>query len=58
MTDNKINKSILLNWLSVSDDMVSLDELGKLIETRTNGQYKLIQQTTNLTYGKKTDTHS
>ena len=58
MTDNKINKSILLNWLSVSDDMVSLDELGKLIETRTNGKYKLIRQNTDLTYGEKTDTNS
>ena len=46
MTDNKINKSILLNWLSVSDELICLDELGKLIETRTNGQYNLIRQTT------------
>ena len=58
MNDNKIYKSILLNWLSASDEMVSLDELGNLIETRTNGKYKLIRQNTDLTYGEKTDTNS
>ena len=58
MNDNKIYKSILLNWLSVSDDVVSLDELGKLIETRTNGKYKLIRQSTNVAYGEKTNTNS
>ena len=58
MNDNKIYKSILLNWLSASDEMVSLDELGNLIETRTNGKYKLIRQNTNIDYGEKTNTNS
>lgn len=58
MNDNKIYKSILLNWLSASDEMVCLDELGNLIETRTNGKYKLIRQNTNIDYGEETDTNS
>ena len=58
MNDNKINKSILLNWLSPSDELVSLDELGKLIETRTNRKYTLIRQNIDEAYREKTDTNS
>lgn len=44
MADNIIKKSILLNWLKATEEDISLDELGKLIEARTNGKYRLIKQ--------------
>ena len=42
--DYTINKSILLNWLNVSDENLPIKDLGAWIEARTNGEYKLIRQ--------------
>ena len=42
-----INKSILLNWLNVSDENSPIKELGAWIEARTNGEYKIIRQKNN-----------
>jgi hypothetical protein len=42
--DYTINKSILLNWLNVSDEKLPIKELGAWIEARTKGEYKLIRQ--------------
>ena len=42
--DYTINKSILLNWLNVSDENLPIKELGAWIEARTKGEYKLIRQ--------------
>ena len=38
-----IAKEILLNWLRSCEENVSIEELGKLIEARTNGKYVLIK---------------
>ena len=38
--DNKedtISKSLLLNWLSVSDENIPVSDLGSWIEAKTNG---------------------
>ncbi len=40
--EDTINKSLLLNWLYSADKDLSLNELGKWIEAKTNGQYILI----------------
>jgi len=39
-----INKSVLLNWLYSADKDVPIEELGRWIEARTNGQYILIKK--------------
>jgi len=39
-----INKSVLLNWLYSADKEVSIEELGRWIEARTNGLYILIKK--------------
>lgn len=39
-----INKSVFLNWLYLSGEEVSITEIGKLIEARTNGQYILVNR--------------
>lgn len=48
MANNKeedtINKSILLNWLYSADKDLSIAELGRWIELRTNGKYMLIKK--------------
>ena len=42
--DCTINKSMLINWLISSDEEISVIELGKLIEAKTNGKYSLVKQ--------------
>ena len=39
-----INKSILLNWLYLTNRDVPLEALGKFIEDKTNGQYVLVKK--------------
>ena len=39
-----INKSILLNWLYSADKDLSIVELGKWIEARTQGKYTLVKK--------------
>ena len=39
-----INKSILLNWLYSADKELSIVELGRWIEARTEGKYILVKQ--------------
>ena len=39
-----INRSLLLNWISVSDENLPIKELGAWIGARTNGEYKIIRQ--------------
>ena len=43
--DNKadtISKSLLLNWLSVSDEKLLVSDLSAWIEVKTNGKYSLL----------------
>ena len=42
--EDTINKSILLNWLYSADKELSISELGRWIESRTNGKYTLIKK--------------
>ena len=37
-----INKSVLLNWLYLAGEEVSIDEIGRLIQARTNGKYIIV----------------
>ena len=48
--EDTINKSILLNWLYSADKDLSIVELGKWIEARTDGKYTLVkkEQTTDI----------
>lgn len=39
-----IAKQILLNWLLACEEEVSIEELGKLIDARTDGKYILIEK--------------
>ena len=39
-----INKSVLLNWLYLSGEEVSIVEIGKWIQARTNGKYVLVNR--------------
>ena len=39
-----INKTVLLNWLYLSGEEVSIAEIGKLLEARTNGKYVLVNK--------------
>lgn len=39
-----INKSILLNWLYSADKELSITELGKWIEAKTDGKYTLVKK--------------
>jgi len=44
--DNKedtISRSLLLNWLSVSDGNVPVSDLGAWIEAKTNGKYNILK---------------
>ena len=41
--DYTINKSILLNWLNVSDEKLPIKELGAWIEAKTNGKYNILK---------------
>jgi len=42
--EDTINKSLLLNCLSVSDENIPVSDLGAWIEAKTNGEYKLIKE--------------
>ena len=42
--EDTINKSILLNWLYSADKELSISELGRWIEARTDGKYILIKK--------------
>ena len=44
ITKDTINKTVLLNWLYLSSEEVSIAEIGKLIEARTKGKYALISR--------------
>ena len=48
--EDTLNKSILLNWLYSADKDLSIVELGKWIEARTQGKYTLVkkEQTTDI----------
>ena len=44
--DNKedtISKSLLLNWLSVSDENIPVSDLGSWIKAKTNGKYSILK---------------
>ena len=48
-----INKSVLLHWLYAADKEVPIEELGRWIAAKTNGQYTLVkteQKTTKLPF--------
>ena len=42
--EDTINKSILLNWLYSADKELSVSELGRWIEARTDGKYTLVKK--------------
>ena len=42
--EDTINKSILLNWLYSADKELSISELGRWIEARTDGKYTLVKK--------------
>lgn len=44
LPNNTINKSLLLNWLYMAKRDVELTELGNWIETKTEGEYRLVKQ--------------
>jgi hypothetical protein len=43
-SDYKIDKSQLLNWLSSSNEEISLVELGRWIQSKTDGKYILVRK--------------
>jgi hypothetical protein len=42
-TKDTINKSLLLNWLNSANQDLALEDLGKWLEAKTNGDYVLIK---------------
>ena len=42
--EDTINKSILLNWLYSADKELSISELARWIEARTDGKYTLVKK--------------
>lgn len=42
--EDTINKSILLNYLDGADNDLSIVELGRWIEARTQGKYTLVKK--------------
>ena len=42
--EDTINKSILLNWLYSAYKELSISELGRWIEARTDGKYTLVKK--------------
>jgi hypothetical protein len=42
-TKDTINKSLLLNWLNSANQDLALEDLGKWLEAKTNGEYVLIK---------------
>ncbi len=47
--EDTINKSILLNWLYLANKNLSILELGKWIEARTQGKYTLVKEQEDIT---------
>ena len=45
MTEDTINKPLLLNWLYSSDKDLPLEELGIWIAAKTDGKYSLVKKT-------------
>jgi hypothetical protein len=45
-TDPTIRKNLLLNWLYMTKQEVSLVELGCWIEAKTEGEYSLVKKPT------------
>lgn len=43
LKEDTINKSLLLNWLSSSDEEVSILQLGQWVTARTNGRYSIVK---------------
>ena len=43
LTHDTINKSLLLNWLYMAKRDVELAELGNWIEAKTEGEYRLVK---------------
>lgn len=39
-------KNQILNWLFLTDRNVSIDKLGKWLESATNGEYKIVRTVT------------
>ena len=53
-SDYKIDKSQLLNWLSSSNEEISLVELGRWIQSKTDGEYILVRRDS-MTYTTNSD---
>jgi hypothetical protein len=43
-TKDTINKSLLLNWLYVSDKNLQIEELKRWLEGNTSGRYTIIKK--------------
>lgn len=39
-------KNKILNWLFLTDRQVSIEKLGKWLESATNGEYKIVRTVT------------
>ena len=46
--EDTVNKSLLLNWLYSADKDLRIKDLGKWIEAKTNGKYKLTEEVLDL----------
>ena len=44
LSQDTINKPLLLNWLYSSDKDLPLEELGKWIAAKTDGKYSLVKK--------------
>jgi hypothetical protein len=42
-TQDTVNKSLLLNWLSSADEDLPVEELNKWLTAKTEGKYTIVQ---------------
>lgn len=44
--EGTLAKNEILNWLFLTDRQVSIEKLGKWLESATNGEYKIVRTVT------------
>jgi len=44
--EGTLAKNEILNWLFLTDRQVSIEKLGKWLETATSGEYKIVRTVT------------
>lgn len=45
-SEGTLPKNEILNWLFLTDRQVSIEKLGKWLETATSGEYKIVRTVT------------